>query len=437
MKKLILNIWLIILITLINGCSVNNLDTPSSKPKIDETLPVVEAKSIKTISDISSIALEWKNITQSSKVYGYNIYRANLNKDGHKLKRIIKLKSKYASHYLDGNLQPNTRYLYAISTRGAKRVESIASESIIVRTKPRMKSVSLITSISKLPRQIKILWRPHPNKRIAKYIIERSTQGSSRFRKIKTIKQRLQVEYLDTGLMDNTQYSYRIKVVTFDGIKSLASEITTARTKALPTNVTNIKASTNLPKMIKISWDQPQKIKDIVSYKIYVSKREDDKYYDLIGTVLVGNKTIFTHNIEYDGVQRFYKITTTDKDRLESTKKVAPVIGRTLNTPALPVVTLAMIKDNMVVLNWEAGDKRTVAYNVFKTAKKNFISRKTKKILDITTARFEDKDITRGVTYDYRLEAIDKYGLRSEKTHAITLTIPKLENTKNASSASH
>ena len=81
MKKLILNFCLIVLISLINGCSLDNFDLPSSTPNINESLPIIEAKSIKSISDISSVALEWKNITDSSEVYGYHIYRSNLKED--------------------------------------------------------------------------------------------------------------------------------------------------------------------------------------------------------------------------------------------------------------------------------------------------------------------------------------------------------------------
>jgi fibronectin type 3 domain-containing protein len=433
MKKLILNFCLIVLISLINGCSLDNFDLPSSTPNINESLPIIEAKSIKSISDISSVALEWKNITDSSEVYGYHIYRSNLKEDKHKLKRIATLESKYTSHYLDKNLEPNTKYLYAISTIGAKHTESLASNSIIVQTKPRLKSVSFITSVSELPRQVKILWRPHPDKRVEKYIIERKVQGDSKFRKIASIKQRLQVEYLDTNLMDNTKYSYRIKVLTFDGIKSLPSEITSATTKALPTNVTNIQATTNLPRMIKLTWKHPQDIKDIVSYKIYASKEREGSF-ELVGTVPISSETVFNHSIEHDGVQRFYKITTIDKDHLESTKKVAPIVGQTLRAPNPPIITLAMIKDNIIILNWKAGDTRTVSYNIYKTTKKNFILQSTESILDIKNERFEDKDTTRGVTYKYKIEAVDQYGLVSKKTHTVTLTIPELVDIKNASS---
>ena len=95
---------------------------------------------------------------------------------------------------------------------------------------------------------------------------------------------------------------------------------------------------------------------------------------------------------------------------------------------------MAQIKGAEVILNWQAGDTRTVAYNIYKTVKKNFLTRKTKNMLNIKSKRFEDKDIVRGITYEYRIEAIDKYGLVSKKTPAATLTIPRLEKIEDATS---
>jgi fibronectin type 3 domain-containing protein len=432
MKRLIQLTFAVVLVVLINGCAISELSVPTSKPKIDERLPVVSSKYIKTISDISSVALEWKGITDS-KVRGYYIYRANTTKDGRQLKRIAALDSKYASHYLDKNLIPNSQYLYSISTIGDNGMESRISESILVQTKPRPKSVSFITAISDLPRQVKILWRPHVSQRVAKYIIERRVGGSSKYRAIKTIRSRLEVEYIDKDLMDNTQYSYRIKAVTFDKIHSFPSQEVQATTKALPTSVTNMRATVGLPRVIRVTWNHPKQMRDIVSYRIYSSDEEDGSFKK-IANLHISSEPSYEHNIKEDGKVKFYKITTVDKDDLESTIKIAPIMGKTLHIPALPVITLAMIKDSGVVLNWKAGDNRTVAYNLHKTIKENFLLRKTESILSITDLRFEDKDILRGVTYEYQIEAIDENGLVSDKTPVTTLTIPKLEKGENASS---
>ncbi len=51
---------------------------------------------------------------------------------------------------------------------------------------------------------------------------------------------------------------------------------------------------------------------------------------------------------------------------------------------------------------------------------------KTTKINGITDLRYEDRDIVRGVEYQYTLQSIDQYGIASEQTKEVSLTLPKL-----------
>ncbi len=432
MKKLIHSILGITLTLLISGCDVNELDTPSSQPQIDQGLPSVDAEHIRMITTMSSVALEWKNITIPSS-YGYYVYRANLNTDSQRLQRVAKIKNKFTSHYLDTDLEPDTQYLYAISTRGIDNTESSASQSVETQTKPRFKSVSFIAATSNLPRQVKILWRPHTNKSVEKYILERSITSKEEFRKIKTIRARLKVEYIDTDLKDNTTYAYRIKAITYDRIKSSPSEIVTATTKALPSGTSSIQATMNLPKKIILTWEAPEDTSDLTKYIIYSSNSETGQFTEL-KALSINDKTEFIHEIDSDDKVKYYKITTVDKDKLESTIKIAPTMGKTLNVPAQPEITLAMIEGNKIVLNWRPTDNRAVAYNIHKIIRKNLLSYTTESILNITDVRFEDMDILRGTTYDYRIEAIDLNGLVSQKTPSTRLTIPRSMDIDNATS---
>ena len=80
MKTLIKIILITYLLAFFSGCTQQNLTQPS-KPKIDETLESVNADSIKHISSMSSIALEWQGV-EDSRSQGYYIYRANMQVDG-------------------------------------------------------------------------------------------------------------------------------------------------------------------------------------------------------------------------------------------------------------------------------------------------------------------------------------------------------------------
>ncbi len=419
-KKSLYRLSLIVLIALFSGCT-KQLGT-AEKPKIDRSLPVVDGTYIKTIPDIESVALEWKSINIVG-AKGYYLIRADIQKGG-KFKRVAKIDNKYTTHYLDKDLEANSRYGYKIALLMEDDREAPASGSVEVQTLPRLESVSLIETISDLPRQIKILWRPHSNQRVEKYLIQRSTASNSKWKTIKTIKGRLKVEYIDDGLGDNETYMYRIKVKTFDKILSRPSVISTATTKALPGQISGLKATTNLPKKIQLSWGASPS-EDVVSYNIYRANSANGYYSKL--TTAPADHNRFDDMVEEDGKIYFYKITSVDKDELESKKdEITPTMGSTLAKPKTPKITLAQIQGNKLILNWQAGDDRTVSYNIYKKSKTGWMTSKTVVIPNVTGLRYEDHEVVRGVEYTYSMEAIDEYGLLSQRSEEVTSKLPKL-----------
>ncbi len=424
MKKLIQRTLLVVLITLISGCTVDNITAPITKPKIDENLPTVDASSIRMIPDMTSIALEWKG-TISPSVKGYNVYRSNVQVDGSKLKRIKQIENRYTSHYLDEKLSANTQYVYSISTIGVNDTESRATQSNEVSTLPLFDSVSFITAVSELPRQIKILWRPHSNQRVEKYLIEKRENESSKWRTLTFIKPRLQVEYIDTDLKDNTEYFYRIKAITFDGIQSKPSQIVSAVTKSLPKSVTDVAATFDLARKIKLTWNILEDTSDVAYYHIYASQSRDSGFKVIAQAAPTENT--FIDIINEDGIIKYYKVITVDKDELESVKEVVATTGKTLGIPSQPIITLAQIQGDTTILNWISNDNRTNRYNIYKTIQEGFFNSKTVVINNISTLRFEDKDVVRGVTYKYSIQAVDENGLVSKKTPPVTLIMPKLQ----------
>jgi hypothetical protein len=100
-------------------------------------------------------------------------------------------------------------------------------------------------------------------------------------------------------------------------------------------------------------------------------------------------------------------------------------MGRTLSAPKEPILTLAMIQDQKVVLNWEKGDNRAVSYNIYKKASEGFFKSTTKVIKNIQDLRYEDQDISRGITYTYYIQAVDENGLVSNKVETTSLVLNK------------
>ena len=421
MKKWVKITSTLLLTLLISGCSTKNLGE-GNQPKIDETLEVIDSNSIRTISGITSIAFEWQKV-DDSRVVGYNLYRANLNEESTKLKQVDFIKNRYASHFLDDKLEPNTKYAYTFSSATESGIESKPTKTFQVMTLPRPEAIAFIQAISNLPRQIKIIWRPHQNESIQYYKVFRSTPQDPDWEKLETLDGRLQAEYIDTRLKDNVVYLYKVVAYTFEDIPSLDSEIVKAQTKALPAGVQNLTATNNQPKKITLNWEPSQSV-DAVKYVIYRNTTPDGSFNELKQV----SNDIFTYEdfINEDGKTYFYKVTTIDKDGLESSTEVNPAMGITLSKLNKPILTLAQIQGEKAILNWQPGDDRAKYYNIYKTIKDGFFKVRNEKYTNITDLRYEDKDIVRGVEYKYSIEAVDENGIISEKTNETLLVLPKL-----------
>jgi len=423
MKKLIKISSSILLVLFVSGCQVqNNLTTPA-KPKIDTSIETVKSDSLRSIPDITSIAFEWQKV-DDPRVDRYYLYRANMQEDGQKFKRVQEIENRYTTHFSDQELQPNTQYTYAIAAATKKGFESRPTSSYTVTTLPRLDAVSYIQAISDLPRQIKILWRPHESQRIEKYTLEKTSPSTSRWSKLKTVKGRLNIEYIDSDLKDNVVYMYRVTARTFDGIDTLPSEIVKAQTKSLPHGAENLVATNNQPRKITLNWE-PSKSNDIIKYKVYSSTRANGSFKE---RALVSNDTLsYDDLVNEDGKILFYKVTAIDKDFLETSLNMNAVMGSTLIKITKPIMTLAQIQGERAILNWQSGDERTVSYIVHKKIKEDLFNYKTEKYTNITDVRYEDQDIIRGVEYTYTLQAVDEFGILSDKTNETTLILPKLQ----------
>ena len=422
MRKSIKIILPILLILFVSGCDQNSLTTPS-KPKIDLSLESVKSESVKSIPDINSIAFEWQKV-DDTRIDRYFLYRANMQEDGQKLKRITSIKNRYTTHYSDEDLEPSTQYTYAISAATRDGIESKPTTSYTVSTLPVPEAISFIQAISNLPKQIKILWRPHESQRIKKYIVERTSPSTSKWKKLDTLNGRLNIEYIDADLEDNVVYMYRVTAVTFDKINSLPSQIVKAQTKALPFGVENLTATNNQPRKITLNWE-PSKSSDLVRYKIYRNSSATGSFSEL--ATVDTNSLTYDDLINKDGEILFYKITSIDKDNLETALNMNAVMGSTLIKINKPIITLAQIQGEKAILNWVSGDDRTSSYIIYKKIKEDVWTTKTVKFTNITDVRYEDRDIIRGAEYTYTLQAVDEYGILSEKTNETTLVLPKLQ----------
>jgi fibronectin type 3 domain-containing protein len=385
------------------------LNTPE-KIIIDSSLPKVET--IRYIKDIDAVAFEWQP-SYAQEVAGYKIFRSTIKGDN--LKQIALIDDKYVSHYLDKNLKPSQTYYYKFVSFSSSGAQSVSSKTITVHTDPTIEELPLVKAIVGLPHRIKLVFRPHPKKNVSSYIIQKKTPSQTSWDTIATLEGRLNAEYMDKDLGNGKVYEYRIIAQTFSGVKSPPSKPIIAKTKSLPKTIKNIKATISLPKQIKLSWDKANE-DDFDYYKIY--KSESSLFFTQISTT---KEPYFTHNINEDGRKLYYKITSIDKDGLESLKQNKAASGSTLTKPKAPTIFKPKIdQNNVITLSFQPNDSRVVKYEIVKTTQEDWSNKQTS--YQTRSKTFIDDKVTKGTTYSYNVVGIDQYGIKSLPSSLVSVT---------------
>ncbi len=401
------------------GCATKGVMTSTGEPEVKPQLPTVH--SIRHISAMTAVGLEWQMIPDLS-IEGYRIYRLDPNGEEKKLKRIAQIDDRYSTHYVDTKLEPGTEYIYQMSTYDKEGYESRQSPPVHVRTAPMIHSVSFVRAITDLPNRIKLIWRPHQDLRVVGYVIERATVSQpEKWEKQAEIKNRLSAEYMDRNLGDGEVYIYRVRCKLCNGLVTGPSQPVKAITKPLPMPPSDLQATQDLPKAIRLTW-KPSPTKDVVYYKVYRAPFAIG-FYSYRAKV---EGTSFEDHIGEDGKEYYYKVTAVDKDGLESEMPEAPVVGATLGKPEAPTVTAAKIAFNHAIITWEPVDHRADHYNVIRTHWEGLTKRK-KIFTNVYGTKFVDNSMTPGVKYTYRIVEVDAHGIESEPSKPVELYLPKPE----------
>jgi fibronectin type 3 domain-containing protein len=381
--------WALLVISLliITGC-VSNKPAPKSNPN----LPKVSE--FKAYPERNFIALKWNAVKGMS---GYYIQKFNFKEK--KWDKTITINDPFQTLYVDTNLKPNTLYRYRIATFDKNKIPSLAKE-IQQKTLPSVAPVIPLEIRPLTKGEVKIIFRPHPNERVKSYIIQRFNDKNAKWKNIITLKPRYNVEYIDKNLIDGKIYRYRIIAKTFDNLYSTPSKELTISTFPKPPIVSNIKASVNLPKEIKITWTP---VKNASYYKIY--KKSFLGYKPIAKT----KNNYYIDKINKDGETAYYKVTAVSIHQTESILDKTPeVMGKTLDIPAKPIVS-TNITDKGIEIVMNSPDNRAVKYLIIKRGQIQ------KKYL-VNGNRFLDKEIDKKHSIKYEIYAIDKYGLISKPT---------------------
>ncbi|TQR33770.1 ferrous iron transporter A [Campylobacter sp. MIT 99-7217] len=399
MKKLRLALLSSVLILLFSACVQKQQNTQV----VNESLPRIE--NLKHISDMNSIAFEW-SAQYDQAISGFYLYRST--QDNTQMQLIATIKNKFQTHFVDKNLEPATKYTYMMRTFNSQGHVSEDSAFVQATTLPRPASVPFVEVVRGLPNKVKLIWRPHPDLRVASYVIERAEDNKVDFKSLAEVKGRLNAEYIDDNLKPNRSFEYRIFAKTFDGVYSESSEILQSTTKALPPQINSVSASKDVAGKIVLTWESVP-YEDFAYYQVYASSSTLLPFSMIAKT----QEPAFEDIVNEVGKSKRYKITMVDKDGLESPMPNDSVQGQTLAPPQAPSIISATPTDKGIELLWTPNDHRAVKYAVKRYGGGDAIFK------DIADTRLEDITAEYGRVYTYEVIAIDINGLESKPSSSI------------------
>ncbi len=394
-----------------NGTSAFKLPTFSEK-RLDKNLPTV--KDLKAKTTMSRVALEWQPEIKKY-IAGYRIFRGENNKN---FKLIATLKDRYQSHFIDTDLNPNINYTYKVSLYTNDGRVSRTSTAKNAKTQTKL-SAPILFSISKgYPNRIKLIWRPHTNENTKSYIIQRKEKGKQDWKNITTIKDRLNVEYIDKDVIPAHIYTYRLFAKSYDGIISNPSKELKGYAKRLPNQIKQVRATTNLPKKINIIWTRANKPAVVDHYNVYSSPMKNT-LFSYLGS---SKKPQYTDIFETDGTIRHYKVTAVDHDGLESKRSIVTAVGKTVSPSKAPVIIQATVRQKIVYLKWKDPSGKARSYTVVKKYWDGWRSKK-KKIVGFKSTAFTDTKVQKDTKYTYYIISVDRHGIESMPSKEVVLAI--------------
>lgn len=400
MKKVLLSIFVSFLLSACSGVFTQK------QVQVNENLPRIA--NLKHISDMTSIAFEWDNVS-SQAIDGFYLYRSAPGESA--MKKIATINDSLATHYVDKGLEPDTSYVYMMQSFSKQGFISLDGAHIEARTLPRPEALPFVQASQNLAGAIKIIWRPHPDTRIKSYIVQRNSGRNGAFEEIAEVQGRLNAEYIDTKLKPEQSFSYRVYAKTYDNVYSKPSEIVSSTTKPLPPGAQNVSASIDRAGKIVLSWDEVN-FTDLAYYKIYSSSATLIPYTTLAKTRSTSYEDIITE----PGKKKRYKVTVVDKDGLESAMPRNGVEGMSLGRPGAPVINLTAVQNGAVELGWVDTDARARTYIV-----KRYGGGSDAIFKDITQRSLTDNTATQGVNYRYEVISVDENGIESEPSKRVKI----------------
>lgn len=268
-------------------------------------------------------------------------------------------------------------------------------------------------------------WNLVKDPNVAGYHIYRKEASAQEFTKIATLNSRFSTHYADNKLKADTHYHYQF--ATFDKFGNISpySDIVSTTTQFIAP-ITYAEAISNYPRKVKIIWS-PHQDGRVIGY-IIERKDKNGKFKEIANIknrLLVEyldldleDQTTYVYQIKaYNANKTFSAPTKT----IQATTKQKP-------SPVTNFQATTHLKQQ-ITLTWDLHPNKEVTS--YKLLRSGFTGFSTIATIPSQTNTYQDSIDKNGATYQYKIIAVDKDGIDSLESPAITgatLGIPSTPN---------
>ncbi|MBO1101058.1 fibronectin type III domain-containing protein [Enterococcus hirae] len=286
------------------------------------------------VNDVSSdsISLSWEAATDNVGVMGYLVYRDN---------QLIQTVTGADLAYTDNGLMEDTTYTYEVRAVDQAGNVSVASNAVTARTimasssppaAPLNLRIDDVTTNS-----VSLSWEEAiDDVGVTGYHVYRDDQL------VQTLSG-TDLTYIDTGLMEDTTYTYKIRAVDQAGNLSEASNAVKARTKmtievSRPLPPTKLRSARVTEHEVALTWDAPNESKEIMSYQVYRNNV-------LVGEV-AGETSLYTDKDLQENTKYSYVVKSKNKEGNLSEESNKIIVQTSKKHETVPPLEEEIVKES-------------------------------------------------------------------------------------------
>ncbi|MBN1216936.1 MAG: glycoside hydrolase family 9 protein [Candidatus Lokiarchaeota archaeon] len=409
----------------------NNVLIYGKCPVNDTTPPIATITGLNTtVIDSSQIRLDW-DFNPDPDIYGYNIYREIYS--GFDPNGLNRVGQTITNHYLDTMLYENTTYYYIVIPIDSSLNLGTPSNEVNATTDEDLYSPAAPTNVSTNRMNstaVFIDWNDNIEPDLTKYFIYRSTNDTFIADGSSFLAESFISEYLDINSSIESSYYYIIVAVDINDNLSNSSLIADAITPLIVTglNITFFDSS-----QIRLNWTA-NTYTNLYSYYIY---RNTYSGFEANNSYRIGESFIngFNDTLLFENTTYYYIVRAVDNSLNigPSSNEVNATTAIDSSAPASPTnVSTPIVNSTEIFLDWDDNiEIDVVGYLIYRSIHQNFTPNSSTFLAQTIVSEYLDTNISAGITYYYKIVAVDINGYQSGPSYEISATVPSIVNPRN------